>query len=115
LAFASYLVNDVSIDGVYISNEKPNYIIGFSPVIRNDKDGYGYERIGENHKKFSPYSIYTTTEDSIPPSLIFSGIKDPLIDIEDLKAFVKTAKSKRNQVRLIKIKNVAHSMRKTYP
>ena len=57
----------------------PNALILFNPVIDNGPGGYGYERIGEAYKDFSPlHNIKTGT----PPTLILLGTEDQLIPVE---------------------------------
>ncbi len=113
LSFSSYFVDSIG-DKNYGKESKPNYIIGFSPVIRNDSIGYGYNRIGENYKWFSPFYNYLNTAAHLPPSLIISGIEDPLIKFEYLKEFYKKAIEKDDNLSLYKVVGVGHSMKKTY-
>jgi len=113
LAFSSFLVDNVN-NIKFNENAKPNYIIGFSPVIRNDSSGYGYKRIKENYKWFSPFYNYINTDSHLPPSLIISGDNDSLIDIEDLKIFSEKAKQKGDEIKLHEVINVGHSMKRTY-
>lgn len=108
LAFSSYITNGIN------KNSKPNYIIGISPVIRNDKEGYAYERIGENYKSFSPFYLYLNTDKRLPPTLIFSGVDDPLIDFNDLKEIKRKSIYKNDKIELYSVNNVGHSMKKKY-
>ena len=113
LAFSSYFVDTV--DGVtYGEESKPNYIVGLSPVIRNDSIGFGYDVIGENYKWFSPYHNYLNTEAHLPPSVIISGEEDELIKFEHLEEFYKKSIEKKDDLLLYNALCVGHSMKTTY-
>lgn len=111
LAFSSYLTQNKK---NYHENPRPNFIIALSPVIRNDSLGYGYDRIGESYKRFSPYYIYLNSKKKLPPSLIFSGEIDPLIKFKDLKIFYNKSIEKGDKIRLFKFENVGHSMKRKH-
>ena len=55
--------DDVSISCV------PNALVLFNPVIDNGPGGYGYERIGDEYKYFSP--LHNIKKEA-PPTIIFS-------------------------------------------
>lgn len=68
----------------------PNALILFNPVIDNGPGGYGYERIGDKYKDFSPlHNIKKGTS----PTIIFLGTEDKLIPIETAK-YYKTVMEK---------------------
>lgn len=114
LAFASRLANPRKL--APISQYQPNYIVGYSPVIRNDEAGYAFDRIGgENAPWFSPWNVYMESDAKLPPSIIFSGDKDPLIKIKDLETFAEKAAEKGDKIALHTISDVGHSMRNTVP
>lgn len=53
----------------------PQALVLFNPVAHNGPEGYGYERVKEYWKEFSPYhNINKTT----PPTLIMLGTEDKL-------------------------------------
>lgn len=56
----------------------PNALILFNPVIDNGPGGYGYERIGEEYKDFSP--LHNIKADA-PPTLFLLGTKDNLVPV----------------------------------
>lgn len=62
----------------------PNALVLFNPVIDNGPGGYGYDRIGERYKKFSP--IHNIHEGA-PPTIFFLGTKDKLIPVATAKYF----------------------------
>lgn len=109
LAFGSYLT------GTAEQNNRPNYIVGISPVIRNDNKGYAFKKIGENYTWFSPYNVYMETEARLAPSFIISGELDPLIHFQDLIDFKEKAKEKKDILTLKKVAGVKHSMIKQVP
>lgn len=56
----------------------PNALVLFNPVIDNGPGGYGYERIGDAYKDYSPlHNIQKGT----PPTILFLGTKDKLIPV----------------------------------
>ncbi|MBI9065075.1 MAG: alpha/beta hydrolase fold domain-containing protein [Marinilabiliaceae bacterium] len=80
LAAATALIEDYneSTDDLSV-NCRPNALVLFNPVIDNGPGGYGYERIGDEYKNFSPlHNIRKGT----PPTIFFLGTKDVLIPIE---------------------------------
>ena len=85
LAAATALITDFneSTDDLSVSCV-PNALILFNPVIDNGPGGYGFERIGEKYKDFSP--IHNIAKGA-PPTLIFLGTKDHLIPVETAKYY----------------------------
>ncbi len=63
---------------------KPNGLVLFNPVIDNGPGGYGFERIGEAYRDFSPLHNIRT---GAPPTIIFLGTKDELIPVETMKYY----------------------------
>ena len=57
----------------------PNALVLFNPVIDNGPGGYGYERIGEAYKDFSPLH---NIREGAPPTIFFLGTRDQLIPVE---------------------------------
>ena len=62
----------------------PNALVLFNPVYDNGPGGYGYERIGEHYKDFSP--LHNINE-GMPPAIVFLGTEDRLIPVETAKYF----------------------------
>ncbi len=56
----------------------PNALVLFNPVIDNGPGGYGYERIGEAYKDFSPLHNITA---GAPPTIFLLGTEDHLIPV----------------------------------
>jgi acetyl esterase len=56
----------------------PNALVLFNPVVDNGPGGYGYDRIGEAYKDFSPLH---TIRKGAPPTIIFLGTKDRLVPV----------------------------------
>lgn len=114
MAFASTLANPRKL--APFSKYRPNYIVAYSPVLRNDSLGYGFDRIGaENAEWFSPWNVYTETPARMVPSLIFSGDQDHHIKIDDLKTFEAKAREKGDDIALVVIPDMGHSMIKQRP
>lgn len=68
----------------------PNALILFNPVIDNGPGGYGYERIGEAFKDFSPLH---NIREGAPPTIFFLGTEDRLIPVETAQ-YYKTVMEK---------------------
>jgi acetyl esterase len=62
----------------------PNALFLFNPVIDNGPGGYGFERIGDAYKDFSP--LHNITQKA-PPTIIFQGTKDKLIPVATAELF----------------------------
>lgn len=62
----------------------PNALVLFNPVFDNGPGGYGYERIGEQYKDFSPLH---NIREGMPPAIVFLGTKDKLIPVETARYF----------------------------
>ncbi len=65
-------------------NCKPNALVLFNPVIDNGPGGYGYERIGEAYKDFSPLH---NIRKGAPPTIFFLGTNDALIPVETARYY----------------------------
>jgi acetyl esterase/lipase len=91
LAAATALITDYNetTDDLSVS-ALPNALVLFNPVIDNGPGGYGYERIGDAYKDFSP--LHNIEKDA-PPTILFLGTKDKLIPIETGK-YYKTVMEK---------------------
>lgn len=70
----------------------PNALVLFNPVIDNGPGGYGYERIGEEYKNFSPLHNINT---GAPPTIFFLGTNDRLIPVETAE-YYKTVMERVN-------------------
>jgi len=79
LAAATALIDgyDENTDDANV-NCVPNALVLFNPVIDNGPGGYGYERIGDAYKDFSPLH---NIEKGTPPTILFLGTKDKLIPV----------------------------------
>ena len=91
LAAATALITDYneSTDNSSVSCI-PNALVLFNPVFDNGPGGYGYERIGEAYKNFSPLH---NIKSGAPPTIVLLGEKDHLIPVETAK-YYKTVMEK---------------------
>lgn len=64
----------------------PNALVLFNPVFDNGPGGYGYNRIGEAYKGFSPLH---NIKKGAPPTIVFLGTNDRLIPVETAKYYGK--------------------------
>jgi acetyl esterase len=91
LAAATALITayNESTDNTSISC-KPDALVLFNPVFDNGPGGYGYERIGDDYKSFSPLHNIAV---GAPPTIVFLGEKDQLVPVETAK-YYKTVMEK---------------------
>jgi acetyl esterase len=91
LAAATALITDYneSTDNTSVSCI-PNALVLFNPVFDNGPGGYGYERIGDAYKQFSPLHNIVS---GAPPTIVFLGEKDHLVPVETAK-YYKTVMEK---------------------
>ncbi|MEP3210632.1 MAG: alpha/beta hydrolase [Maribacter sp.] len=68
----------------------PNALVLYNPVIDNGPGGYGYDRVGDAYKDFSPLH---NIKKNVPPTIIFLGTADHLIPVETAK-YYKTVMEK---------------------
>ena len=68
----------------------PNALVLFNPVIDNGPGGYGYERLGDAYRFFSPLH---NLKRGAPPTILFLGTEDDLIPVETAK-YYKTVMEK---------------------
>ncbi|MDP4680881.1 MAG: alpha/beta hydrolase, partial [Cyclobacteriaceae bacterium] len=59
-------------------------LVLFNPVIDNGPGGYGFERIGDQYKDFSPLH---NIEKGAPPTILFLGTEDSLIPVETVQYY----------------------------
>ena len=64
----------------------PNALVLFNPVIDNGPGGYGYEKIGDEYKNFSPLH---NIKKGAPPTIIFLGTNDKYIPVETAEYYKK--------------------------
>ena len=87
LAAATALIDDYNENTDKMSTSCiPNALVLFNPVIDNGPGGYGFDRIGEAYRSFSPlHNIKKGT----PPTIVFLGTIDHLIPVETAKYYQK--------------------------
>ena len=98
LAASTALVDDYNenTDNMSVSSI-PNALILFNPVIDNGPGGYGYDRIDEAYKSFSPLH---NIKNGAPPTIIFLGTDDNLIPIETAKYYQKVMERVKSRCEL---------------
>jgi len=70
---------------------RPDALVLFNPVFDNSEQGYGYERVMDYWRAFSP--MHNIDSDT-PPTIVFLGTKDKLIPVataEDYKRRMEAA------------------------
>lgn len=106
LAAAAALIDgyNESTDDLSVS-AKPDALILFNPVIDNGPGGYGFERIGNEYKKFSPlHNIHK----GAPPTIIFLGTKDKLVPVETAQYYKKVMEKVGSRCNLILYPGAGH-------
>jgi acetyl esterase/lipase len=83
----------------------PNALVLFNPVFDNGPGGYGYERIGDVYKDFSPLH---NIKKGAPPTIIFFGTNDELIPVETAMYYQKVMEKVKSRCELYLYKNQIH-------
>lgn len=106
LAAALALIDDYneSTDNLLISCI-PNALILFNPVIDNGPGGYGYNRIGDAYKSFSPLH---NIKKGAPPTIIFLGTNDRHIPVETALYYQKVMEKVKSRCELHLYKGQKH-------
>lgn len=65
-------------------SSRPNAMVLFNPVYDNSKDGYGYDRVKDYWKEFSPLH---NIDKETPPAIVFFGSKEKLVKRPAMDAF----------------------------
>jgi acetyl esterase len=63
---------------------RPAALVLFNPVFDNGPDGYGYDRVSEYWKEFSPMH---NLDRNVPPALVMLGTNDSLIPVATAEAW----------------------------
>lgn len=83
----------------------PNALVLFNPVIDNGPGGYGFERIGEAYKTFSPLH---NIRKGAPPTIIFLGTNDALIPVEAAEYYQKVMEKVESKCELFLYEGQVH-------
>jgi len=83
----------------------PNALILFNPVINNGPDGYGYDRVKDYYKSFSPTD---NIHEGMPPTLIMVGTKDKYVSQTTVLDFQKRMIEHNNQCDIYYYSNQLH-------
>ena len=106
LAAATALITDYneSTDNPNISCI-PNALVLFNPVFDNGPGGYGYERIGDAYKNFSPLH---NIKIGAPPTIVFLGEKDDLVAVETARYYKKVMEKVKSRCDLFLYEGQEH-------
>lgn len=106
LAAAAALTEGYNESGDDLSiSAKPDALILFNPVIDNGPGGYGFERLGDEYKNFSPlHNIHK----GAPPTLIFLGTNDQLVPVETAQYYKKVMEKVGSSCDLILYPGAGH-------
>ena len=83
----------------------PNALLLFNPVIDNGPGGYGFERVGNYYKDFSPLH---NIRPGAPPTLFLLGTKDALIPVETAEYYRTVMEKVGSRCELILYDDQAH-------
>ncbi len=75
----------------------PNALVLYNPVIDNGPGGYGFDRVGNDYKNFSPLH---NLKRGTPPTIIFLGTNDSLIPVETVKYYQKVMERVKSRCEL---------------
>lgn len=106
LAAATALIDNYNedIDDLSLSSI-PNALVLFNPVIDNGPGGYGYERIGNQYKSFSPIH---NIKKGAPPTIFFLGTKDVLIPVETAEYYKTVMTKVKSRCELLLYEGAGH-------
>jgi len=98
LAAATALIDDYNenTDNISVSCI-PNALVLFNPVFDNGPGGYGFDRIGNAYKDFSPLH---NIKKGAPPTIIFLGTNDNLIPVETARYYQKVMEKVKSRCEL---------------
>lgn len=106
LAAATALISEFNDprDDLSIS-PRPAALVLFNPVIDNSKQGYGYGRLGERYRDFSPLH---NMRPEAPPTIFFLGTQDKIIPVETARRYKEAMEASGNRCELILYENQEH-------
>src|SRR5690606_38254400 len=84
---------------------RPAALVLFNPVIDNSKQGYGYGRLGERYRDFSPLH---NMRPEAPPTIFFLGTQDKIIPVETARRYKEAMEASGNRCELILYENQEH-------
>lgn len=84
---------------------RPNALVLFNPVIDNGPGGYGYDRIGEEYRYFSPLH---NLRRGVPPTILFLGTRDEVIPAETVRYYKKVMEKVGSRCDLYLYKGQTH-------
>lgn len=84
----------------------PNALVLFNPVFDNGPGGFGFDRVGEAYKNFSPLH---NIKKGAPPTIIFLGTNDNLIPVETAQYYKKVMEKVKSRCELYLYEGQEHS------
>ena len=84
---------------------KPEALILFNRVFDNSEKGYGYDRVSDYWKEFSPMQ---NLKKGTPPTVVFLGTKDDLIPVATAEEYKKIMESNGERCDLHLYKDQPH-------
>ena len=63
---------------------RPNALVLFNPVVDTGPDGWGYKRVQDYWRDFSPMH---NVDEETPPTVVFLGTEDQIISVASMEAF----------------------------
>lgn len=84
---------------------RPNALVLFNPVYDNGPTGYGYSRVKDYWKEFSPMH---NINEKTPPTIVFLGTEDKLIPVKTAETYKKLMVDKGRRCDLHLYKGQGH-------
>ena len=85
---------------------QPDALVLFNPVIDNGPAGYGYDRVGDRYRNFSP--LHNISEGA-PPTIFFLGTRDQLVPVETAGYYQKAMERVGSRCDLILYEGEEHA------
>jgi len=84
---------------------KSNAMVLFNPVFDNGPDGWGYSRVGDRYKEFSPFHNISADDG---PAIVFLGSADKLVPVKTAYDFRDQMKKTGNRCDVMIFKDMPH-------
>jgi len=86
-------------------SSSPQALVLFNPVFDNGPNGYGYSRVKDYWREFSPmHNISNTT----PPTIVFLGTEDHLIPVETAQEYKRLMENEGGRCELYLYEGEGH-------
>ncbi|MFC0536782.1 alpha/beta hydrolase [Pelagicoccus mobilis] len=84
---------------------RPDALALFNPVFDNSSEGYGFDRVKDYWRDFSP--LHNIGEQT-PPTIVFLGTNDHLVKVSSAESFKKQMEANQNRCELLLFEGHRH-------